>query len=340
MHRQPRLLFGTSASVAQVLDQCVRFARTSDPIVLLGERGTGKTALAEHIHGLSGRRGPFVEESAAGLPRDLELARLTGHVRGAFTDAREDRAGLLESANHGTFFLDEIHLASAQLQGILLRLLERSTVRRLGDVRERPVDLRLIVAGNEDLHALAGTGQFRADLLDRFGCMVVRLPPLSARREEILPLAERFLAEAAGEMGLAACPSMSGPMRGLLLSAAWPGNIRQLRAVCRTAVALAAPSTLLGAEHLPLDFVAPLGDTGRVRYARALHPEFQPRDGTSPTATGAADPSTRRQTRRRALAVRIQEALTQTGGNRAAAARLLQISRTQLYRHLEPGPAA
>ena len=108
MHRQPRLLFGTSAAITKVLDQCARFARTRDPILLLGERGTGKSALAEHIHELSRRPGELVEESAAGLPRDMEVARLAGHVRGAFTDARESRPGLLELAHGGTFFLDEV----------------------------------------------------------------------------------------------------------------------------------------------------------------------------------------------------------------------------------------
>ncbi len=124
MCRQPRLLFGTSAAITKVLDQCARFARIRDPMVLLGERGTGKTALAEQIHESSQRPGEFVEESAAGLPRDMEVARLAGHVKGAFTDAREDRPGLLEVAHGGTFFLDEVQLASAQLQGVLLRLLE------------------------------------------------------------------------------------------------------------------------------------------------------------------------------------------------------------------------
>lgn len=229
MRQRPRLLFGTSAVVSKVLDQCARFARTRDPIVLVGERGTGKTALAAHIHELSQRPGEFVEESAAGLPRDMEVARLAGHVRGAFTDAREDRPGLLEVAHGGTFFLDEVQLASAQLQGVLLRLLEKSCIRRLGDVRERPVDVRLIAASNEDLAALVAQSRFRADLLDRFGCMVVRLPALAERRDEIIPLAECFLAEAAREHALDSQPTMSVPLQDLLLASPWPGNIRQLR---------------------------------------------------------------------------------------------------------------
>jgi two-component system response regulator HydG len=310
MHRQPRLLFGTSAGITKVVDQCARFARTRDPMVLVGQRGTGKTALAEHIHELSRRPGEFVEESAAGLPRDMEVARLAGHVKGAFTDAREDRPGLLEVAHGGTFFLDEVQLASAQLQGVLLRLLERSCIRRLGDVRERPVDVRLIAASNEDLNALVAEGRFRADLLDRFGCMTVRMPPLAERRDEIIPLAERFLAEAASEHALDSQTTMSVAMQDLLLASPWPGNIRQLRSVCRTALALAAPRGHLGVEDLPLDFVAPLGDLGRVRYSWAAEREQ-----------------------------RLGEALERTHGNKAKAARLLGVSRQTLYRWMEARPA-
>lgn len=306
MPRQPRLLFGTSPAITKVLDQCARFARTRDPIVLAGERGTGKTALAENIHELSQRPGEFVQESAAALPRDMEVARLAGHVKGAFTDAREDRPGLLEFAHCGTFFLDEVQLASPQLQGILLRLLEKSCIRRLGDVRERPVDVRLIVASNEDLGGLVKENRFRADLLDRFGCMLVRLPRLAERRDEIIPLAERFLAEAAREHALDSPITMSVSMQDLLLASPWPGNIRQLRSVCRTALALAVPRNHLGVEDLPLDFVAPLGDLGRARYSMAAEREQ-----------------------------RLREVLERTDGDKTKAAKLLGVSRQTLYRWIE-----
>lgn len=310
MRRQPRLLFGTSAAISRVLDQCARFARTRDPIVLLGERGTGKTALAEQIHEWSQRSGEFVEESAAALTRDMEVARLTGHVRGAFTDAREDRPGLLEGAHGGTFFLDEVQLASAQLQGVLLRLLERASIRRVGDVRERLIDVRLVVASNEDLSALVAQGRFRADLLDRFGCMVVRLPTLAERRDEIIPLAERFLAEAAREHALDSQPTMSLSMQELMLASPWPGNIHQLRWVSRTALALAVPRWHLGVEDLPLEFVAPLGDLGRARYFKAAEREH-----------------------------RLREALERAGGVKAEAARLLGVSRQTIYRWIKEEPA-
>jgi len=247
-----------------------------------------------------------VEESAAGLPRDMELARLTGHVKGAFTDAREDRPGLLETAHGGTLFLDEMQLASVQLQGVLLRLLEKSRIRRLGDVRERPMDVRLVVASNEELSDLVAQGSFRADLLDRFGCMIVRLPPLADRRDEIIPLAEHFLMEGTADQGLDSQPTMSVPMQELLVASPWPGNIRQLRSVCRTALARAAPRMHLGVEDLPLDFVAPLGDLGRVRYSNAAEREH-----------------------------RLRDALKRAGGIKAEAARLLGVSRQTIYRWID-----
>ena len=306
MRQQPPLLLGTSAAITKVLNLCARYARTPDPIVLLGQRGTGKTALAGLIHSWSQRPGEIVEESAAALPKDMEIARLCGHVKGAFTDARDDRPGLMEAAHRGTFFLDEVQLSSAQLQGVLLRLLEKSSIRRIGDVRERPVDVRLVVASNQDLSQLVAHGSFRADLLDRFGCMSVRLPRLADRKDDVIPLAQQFLEQAAAELGHVEPPIMSEPMQALLLASSWPGNIRQLRSVCRTALALATPRVLLGVEDLPHEFVAPLGDLGRARYSKAAERED-----------------------------RVRDALARVEGNRAAAARLLGVSRQTLYRWLE-----
>ncbi len=140
--------------------------------------------------------------------------------------------------------------------------------------------------------------------------MAVRLPTLAERRDEIIPLAERFIAEAAREHALDSQPTMSVAMQDLLLASRWPGNIRQLRSVCRTTLALAAPRTHLGVEDLPLDFVAPLGDLGRARYSEAAEREH-----------------------------RLREALERTGGNKAEAARLLGISRQTLYRWIEEEPA-
>jgi DNA-binding NtrC family response regulator len=276
----------------------------SDPH--LGRAGTGKSALAQHIHSLSGRTGPFVEESAPAIPRDMEAAHLTGHARGAFTGAHEDRKGLLEAAHLGTFFLDEIGLASAQLQQVLLRLTERRPQRRLGELRERPVDVRLIAATNEDLAANVKAGSFRADLLDRFGHMIVRMPNLADREDEILPLANHFLAEAATERQLLEPPILSQAVQDFFMASKWPGHVRELRAVCRASLVMALPECRIEMQHLPPEFVAPLGDIGRTRYSRAI---------SEPVLS-------------------LQQALEKAGGNKSKAARLLGISRQQLYRLL------
>ena len=189
------LVFGDSRATCALLDEARRLARVPDPLLILGEAGTGKTALARYVHELSGRTGPFVSESVAGIPRYLETATLRGHAKGAFTGALTDRIGLLEGANGGTLFLDEIADASRPLQHLLLRTVESATTRRVGEPRERPLDVRIIAATNADLARLAARGRFRRDLLQRFGYFVLRVPKLSERREDILPLAERFISD-------------------------------------------------------------------------------------------------------------------------------------------------
>ncbi|MGH7525118.1 MAG: sigma 54-interacting transcriptional regulator [Gemmatimonadales bacterium] len=291
MPQQLAPLFGASVAVTKVLNQSARFAGSRDPILILGERGTGKSALARHIHVLSRRPGAFVEESAAAIPKDMEAVHLTGHARGAFTGAHDDRKGLLEAAHQGTFFLDEVGLASEGLQQTLLRLIENPSLRRLGELRERTVDVRLIAATNEDLEKRIAQGSFRADLWDRLGCMVLRLPRLVDRKDEILPLAVHFLTEAARERGLSTPPALSPRVQDFFVAAQWPGNIRELRSVCRTALLLAHPRDRIDLDDLPLEFVAPLGDIGRARRIQATDKQR-----------------------------RLQEALEQADGNKAKAA--------------------
>ncbi|HKT60270.1 MAG TPA: sigma-54 factor interaction domain-containing protein, partial [Gemmatimonadales bacterium] len=201
MTQQLRLLFGNSRAIQQVLAESGRYAGTGYPVLILGERGTGKSVLARHIHNLSGRTGSFVRESAAAIQPNLELSYLMGHIRGSFTGADRDRVGLLESAHGGTFFLDELGLASDRVQELLLHLLDGGTIRRMGEVRDRPVDVRFIGATNANLAAMADRGAFRRDLLDRFGYLIIRLPGLAGRRDEILPLADFFLQREAARLG-------------------------------------------------------------------------------------------------------------------------------------------
>lgn len=310
MSQQPRLLLGTSPAVRKVLDQCARFAPARDPVVLLGEPGTGKTVLAQRIHELSGRAGEFVKVAASHIPENLELAHLGGHSRGAYTSADRDQPGLLEAAHKGTFFLDELGNASLKVQEILLQVIEDGTIRRVRETRSRPLDVRFIFATNAELGDLVQRGRFRKDLFDRLGYCRIRIPSLAERRDEIPQLLQYFLDRESAAAGLARPPELSAELQACLQSAPWEGNIRELENVCRYLVKFADLGRPLELADLPYDFVAPLGDILRHRH----------------------DHST--------LAYRVREALARTGGNKAAAARLLGMSRTHLYRLLEPGPAA
>lgn len=307
MSQQPRLLFGASPAMAELQYRAARFAGTSDPILILGERGTGKTRLAYELHKLSGRQdvGTFKEQSVPALIKGLELTSLIGHARGAFTGANEDRAGLLEAAHRGTLFLDEVGLATPEVQQMLLHVMEGRPFRRAGDLRERVVDVRFILATNENLEQRVDEGLFRGDLRDRIGAMTLRLPSLAERHDEILPLARQFLAEVSREWRLSRPPTLSGQVEDLFLASTWPGNIRQLKMICRSAAALATPRDEIRLEDLDLDFVACLGKIARTRHDQA--------------------------TSRRS---RARRAVEEAKGNKSEAARQLGISRTALYNML------
>ena len=199
------------------------------PVLITGETGTGKELVARALH-FAGRRraGPFIEINCAALPAALIEGELFGHERGAFTDAREKRVGLIEAANGGTLFLDEVGELDLGLQGKLLRVLESRTVRRLGAVRELPVDVRFVAATNRQLRELIQEGRFRADLYFRLSIIGVEAPPLRDRGEDVLLLAEHFLHLHARTYARSA-PCLSEAARAKLLDYAWPGNVRELR---------------------------------------------------------------------------------------------------------------
>ncbi|MGH7704195.1 MAG: sigma-54-dependent transcriptional regulator, partial [Gemmatimonadales bacterium] len=223
------VIYGSSPAVREMLRLAQAYAYSSYPILILGAPGTGKSALARHLHQLSGRpREKFVRCPIPGLPDGISQTELLGSGRGAFTGA-VDRAGLVEGVTGGTLFLDELGLASPGLQGVLLALFDDPVVRRLGQERDRPVNVRYIAATNSDLEGMAAAGTFRPDLLGRFGHFKLRVPSLVERRDEILPLVERFLVEEYAGLGTPWLPVLGRGVAECLLAAPWGDNIRELR---------------------------------------------------------------------------------------------------------------
>ena len=246
---------GVSPAIRELGRQIELLAASERSAVLLtGEGGTGKGWVARVIHQLSPRaNGPFIAVSCAGRSATFLDSQLFGHEKGAFGDARERRRGLVELAESGTVFLDEIGDVPVELQLKLLTLLEAKTFRRLGGTRELPVDVRLVVATNRDLSAEVAAGRFGQDLFGRLSAMALHLPAVRERaREDRLALVTRMLVDLALEMP--GCPgACSAEALDRLLSGPWPGNVREMRNVVERAMILARGARELGLEHLPAD---------------------------------------------------------------------------------------
>jgi len=232
-------------------------SRRLPPMLLLGETGTGKGVLARAVHQAGPRRGGrFVDVNCAAIPETLLEAELFGYERGAFTDARQAKPGLFQTAHGGTIFLDEIGLLPLALQGKLLGVLEDRAVRRLGAIRAEPVDVALIAATGVDLNRAVGEGTFRADLYHRLAVITLELPPLRERGADILALAQHFLARACADYGLSP-RTLTADTRDQLLIYHWPGNVREL---ANTFERAALPSTT---ETITPDMLGFLADNVR-----------------------------------------------------------------------------
>jgi DNA-binding NtrC family response regulator len=311
-----------SAAMREVMAAAERLARSSVPVLILGETGTGKEVVARAIHGASGR-GPLPCINCAAIPQGLTESLLFGHEKGAFTGADRQQRGLFEEADGGSVFLDEIGELSPSAQAALLRVLDTKRITRVGSTREIPVNVRVLAATHRDLDAMCEAGAFRRDLLFRINTMTLRLPPLRERREEIEPLVESFLAEAraAGETTI---EGMAPPALELLLEHRWPGNVRELRNVVCRALAL-AEGPLVTVADLPEDLrrgrpdeevacATPAGD--------ALGGELEPEPGLD----------YRGRVQRFELQL-LREALEQCGWNKTRAAERLRIPiRTLIYK--------
>jgi transcriptional regulator with PAS, ATPase and Fis domain len=283
-----------------------RAAQRDTPILLVGESGTGKELLARAIHKKSPRAlGPFVAVNCSAIPEPLLESELFGHRRGAFTDARDDRPGLFQTAQRGTILLDEIGDMAPALQGKLLRVLQQREVHPLGASTPVSIDVRVVTATHRDLSTLVGEERFRQDLLYRINVIEVRVPPLRERPEDMDPLIGSVLDKHGAKLGKTGC-TVSTDAMAVLRSYAWPGNVRELENVIERALVLGT-GTVVTLEDLP----------------RAL------RDGRAPSSDGIAG-------RRLADVERdhIVRTLRAAAGNKAAAARVLGLNRKTLYRKL------
>ncbi|MEZ4900835.1 MAG: sigma-54 dependent transcriptional regulator [Spirosomataceae bacterium] len=240
---QPQFL-ATSPQMQQLLDTVDRVATTDATVLILGENGTGKSDLAHFIHQKSHRAAhPFVLADLAAIPESLFESELFGHTKGAFTDAKEDRAGRFEEAQGGTLFLDEIGNLSLQMQAKLLTVLQNRTVTRVGSNKVIKIDVRIICATNQPIGQMVAERAFRQDLLYRINTIELRLPPLRERTEDIVPLAELFLKRYRHQYKRVVT-SLSAALIKQLQRYNWPGNVRELRSAVERAVILAQQNTL------------------------------------------------------------------------------------------------
>lgn len=213
-------------------------------VLLSGETGTGKDTVAQRLHGLSGRKGRLVAMNCAAIPESLAESELFGVVSGAYTGADRSRVGYIEAAQGGTLYLDEIDSMPLSLQAKLLRVLETRSVERLGSTTPIALDVCVIASAQHSLDEWVELGRFRRDLYFRLNVLTLKLPPLRAQRERIIPLFRQFAAASAREAGLSV-PEVSGVLRHVLLNHQWPGNIRELKSAAKRFV-LGVP--LLGSE--------------------------------------------------------------------------------------------
>ena len=236
-YRQQDNLLGQANSFLEVLEQISQIAPLDKPVLVIGERGTGKELIAARLHFLSKRWDQnYVKLNCAALNESLLESELFGYEAGAFTGAAKRREGRFEIAHNGTLFLDELANTSGLIQEKLLRVVEYGEFERVGGNKTVKTDVRLVAATNEDLPALADAGEFRADLLDRLAFDVITIPPLRERREDIMMLAENFAISMAREMEMELFSGFTERAKRTLLDYDWPGNIRELKNVVERAV--------------------------------------------------------------------------------------------------------
>lgn len=315
-HREDDGIAGVSPSTQRLKELIQRIGPANIPVMILGPSGTGKELVARALHNASARTpGPFVAVHCGAIPAELMESELFGHLKGSFTGAHQDNTGLLAAASGGTLFLDEVGETPPAMQVKLLRFLQEGTYTPVGGREPRTADVRVISATHRDLEVMAARGEFREDFFYRLKGMVLRTAPLSERREDIAPLAVRFLREA-GDLRFVP------EALAWLAAQNWPGNVRELKAVvtCAAALAGSAGSSNIGPDDLVF---ARYGDSAKPEHADA---------GSGNLAEAVANLERRM----------IAAALAAERGNRSAAARRLGLSRAGLLKmmaRLRAGPS-
>ena len=300
----PKYLEGKSEASRQLYDYVRLVAPTLMSVLILGASGTGKEYVARRIHELSARKSkPFFALDCGAIPKDVAASEFFGHKKGAFTGADADKRGAFEVANGGTLFLDEVGNLSYDVQVQLLRALQERRIRPVGGDREMKVDIRLVCATNENLEQAVAEGRFREDLYHRINEFTIYMPQLRERGNHIFLFADLFIRQANAELQRQV-DGLDAAAAELLVQHSWPGNLRELNNVMKRAVLLARGRQITAAE-----------------LQQAMGPV---RQNAVPTLHDEAD---ERQ--------RIEEALRQTGGNKAKAARLLGIDRKTIYNKME-----
>jgi len=303
-------LIGKSPSMQRIYDFVERISGSSSNVLVTGESGTGKELVAKAIHYNGSRKdGPFIAVNCAAIPETLLESELFGYKKGAFTDAKIDKKGLVFEANEGTLFLDEVTEMPPTLQAKLLRVIEEREVRPLGDTNSYPMDARVISTSNRDVKSLIQEGRFREDLFYRLKVIDIELPPLRERREDIPLLVQHFL----NKFGQDSKKNVSGisedALRGLL-NYSWPGNVRELENVIQRAITLSQHE-----EILPEDLPTPLVEVA----------------GENLIEKGLKEKYTVEQLEKEY----IRKVLAKVGGNKSKAAEILGFDRKTLYRKLQ-----
>jgi two-component system, NtrC family, response regulator HydG len=310
-------ILGSSLPILRLLDLIENVARSDAPVLIHGESGVGKELVARAIHEAGGRaEGNFIKVNCASLNENLLESELFGHVKGAFTGAGRSRIGRFEAASGGSIFLDEIGDISPALQVKLLRVLEAREIERVGDHRPIPIDVRVITATNRNLDELVSSGLFRQDLFYRINVVPVFVPPLRDHKEDIPLLARSFIEDIAGRSGKP-ISGLTPEALEIMLAYDWSGNVRELRNTIEYAFVL-CHATLIGPTHLPSRIA------GRTVDDRSCAGRLMP-DATNP---GNVSPA-------RGERAKLLQALVETHGNQAQAARILGVSRVTVWKRMK-----